>query len=171
MLGELKVCGVYCNTKVIDGFWYVIINNKPCKLYNSLIKHKLGKNGKAHAYKLKEICEYCGEEFFGLLRHPRRFCSKSCSAKKNKNSLYTKFIGSYDGSKKMKQDAYNFIGNLIKSNRIIRPNYCSNCESSCFPEAHHPNYNKPNEVIWLCRSCHRKLHHDNKVKGELIIYN
>ncbi|MGA2159885.1 MAG: hypothetical protein ABSG90_11790 [Dehalococcoidia bacterium] len=25
-------------------------------------------------------------------------------------------------------------------------------------ESHHPNYNEPLIVIWLCKSCHRRLH-------------
>lgn len=25
-------------------------------------------------------------------------------------------------------------------------------------ERHHPNYNKPLEIVWLCRSCHKRLH-------------
>ena len=47
-------------------------------------------------------------------------------------------------------------GRLKKSCCII----CANKKS----EAHHQDYNKPLEVIWLCKSCHKKLH-----LGQIII--
>ncbi len=33
-------------------------------------------------------------------------------------------------------------------------------------ERHHPDYNKPMEIIWLCHSCH-KLTHTGRIKIEL----
>ena len=44
----------------------------------------------------------------------------------------------------------------IESGRMIRPNNCSECLIDCKPEAHHPEYYRPYDVIWLCRSCHAK---------------
>ncbi len=35
---------------------------------------------------------------------------------------------------------------------------CSICESEEFAEGHHIDYDKPLEVIWLCKKHHRKLH-------------
>jgi predicted SprT family Zn-dependent metalloprotease len=34
---------------------------------------------------------------------------------------------------------------------------CPYCNKYAF-EIHHPDYNKPLEVIFLCRRCHMKLH-------------
>lgn len=39
---------------------------------------------------------------------------------------------------------------------------CEQCQNEK-SEAHHNDYNKPLEVIWLCRSCHVELH--NKIKA------
>ena len=51
---------------------------------------------------------------------------------------------------------------IIWQGKLIRPTVCSTCNTETFIEAHHPDYGKPLEVIWLCRSCHRKLHKSDK---------
>lgn len=35
---------------------------------------------------------------------------------------------------------------------------CEICKKNLAQERHHPNYNEPLEVMFLCVSCHRKLH-------------
>ena len=38
---------------------------------------------------------------------------------------------------------------------LIRPNSCSKCgEIRSRIEAHHPDYSKPLDVVWLCKPCH-----------------
>ena len=40
----------------------------------------------------------------------------------------------------------------------IRQRPCAVCGATNQIDAHHDDYSKPLEVIWLCRSCHLKLH-------------
>jgi ribosomal protein L37AE/L43A len=36
---------------------------------------------------------------------------------------------------------------------------CQHCGEIVNPrERHHPDYQREDDVIWLCRSCHKKLH-------------
>lgn len=44
----------------------------------------------------------------------------------------------------------------IKSGKILRKP-CVSCGNKT-SEPHHPDYNKPLEIIWLCHSCHKNLH-------------
>ena len=53
-----------------------------------------------------------------------------------------------------KYNAHSKLHYAIKTGKIKRPNKCSNCSKKCKPEGHHDDYNKPLEVIWLCRQCH-----------------
>jgi len=39
-----------------------------------------------------------------------------------------------------------------------RPDGCTICGTRCKPEAHHPNYKAPLQVVWCCTVCHRSLH-------------
>jgi hypothetical protein len=46
----------------------------------------------------------------------------------------------------------------IRNGFMERPNSCSICSIECNPDGHHPDYNKPLEVVWVCRKCHFSLH-------------
>lgn len=45
-----------------------------------------------------------------------------------------------------------------KNGGLIRPGICTACRESCRPDAHHEDYSKPLDVLWLCHRCHQRLH-------------
>jgi hypothetical protein len=59
-----------------------------------------------------------------------------------------------------KEKAWSITKNAIRLGKITRiPCACGNPNS----EAHHEDYSKPLEVIFLCASCHQKLHHQKRL--------
>lgn len=54
--------------------------------------------------------------------------------------------------------AHKLVLKAVKSGKIKRPECCSLCGKVCTPQAHHVDYLKPLEVMWLCPSCHKKQH-------------
>ena|SRR3990167_9115190 len=46
----------------------------------------------------------------------------------------------------------------IENGKLIKPRYCSCCGCERKIQAHHEDYSKPYNVIWLCSSCHGFLH-------------
>ena len=40
----------------------------------------------------------------------------------------------------------------------IRPKTCPICWEETRVEAHHPNYEKRNEIIFACNKCHQRIH-------------
>ena len=63
-----------------------------------------------------------------------------------------------------KHKARHKLNYAVKSGKIHKPLYCSSCEGDKHLEAHHTDYSKPLEVLWLCRSCHVDLH--NKIRNK-----
>lgn len=53
---------------------------------------------------------------------------------------------------------YLKVRRAIKKGIIKKPNNCSLCGKEARLEAHHYDYNKPLDVVFLCCSCHRRLH-------------
>jgi len=72
------------------------------------------------------------------------------------------------------------VAMAIKKGTLIRPSQCSKCLKHNSEvgkiEAHHPDYNKPLEVQWLCKKCHWLTHGTTKAirstqKGEKIAFS
>ncbi len=58
-----------------------------------------------------------------------------------------------------KRNTQNQLRRAIKKGLIIRPTNCISCGKFCKPEAHHEDYSKPFDVIWLCFICHGLTRH------------
>jgi ribosomal protein S27AE len=50
------------------------------------------------------------------------------------------------------------VHNALRSGRIVRPTACSRCGLETRITAHHPDYTRPLDVVWLCYQCHADEH-------------
>lgn len=67
--------------------------------------------------------------------------------------------------------AQNILEKAIQRGAIQREQRCQTCGASYVFEdgrtaiqAHHCDYNKPLDVMWLCQKCHHEWHRNNKAK-------
>lgn len=69
----------------------------------------------------------------------------------------------YKENNKKKVAASKKIYRAIRDGKITRPATCSKADSTCRGDiqAHHPDYDKPFGVIWLCTSHHQREHLDD----------
>jgi len=121
-------------------------------------------------------CDECGEE------RPEKFPSSNkslCSSCKRKR--YTNFQNEYykkwyaeTGRKRSPhyQDiiilwqkshpeaikAMSKVVAAIKKGLLIRPEVCVICGSKGRMNGHHRDYDLPYDVMWICSSCHKKIH-------------
>ncbi|HZX14944.1 MAG TPA: hypothetical protein VFF49_11170 [Thermodesulfobacteriota bacterium] len=54
--------------------------------------------------------------------------------------------------------AYCKVAYALKIGKLVKPKKCSRCNRESRLSAHHEDYLKPLDVIWLCSSCHKKIH-------------
>src|SRR3990167_8280290 len=85
-------------------------------------------------------CKGCGKRV-RLMRNT--YCSRTC---KNKElGFQPRGISSYSGLYLKLQKLYP------------NPEPCRDC-GKMGKHRHHPDYNKPFEIVWLCSACHRREH-------------
>ena len=59
---------------------------------------------------------------------------------------------------KHKDAARGAVFSAVESGRLVPADRCEKCGSASEIEAHHPDYDRPLEVKWLCVKCHRAEH-------------
>lgn len=63
---------------------------------------------------------------------------------------------------RLKERARKVVSYALSRGDLTRPDRCEMCNQEAFLEAHHPNYNRPLDVVWLCKQCHENIHHLNE---------
>jgi hypothetical protein len=71
--------------------------------------------------------------------------------------------GNTDECEKIFQQTYKKFNDIklkakLTANRKIKESHCCFVCGDKKTIKHHPDYDKPLKVFWLCSSCHRKLH-------------
>jgi hypothetical protein len=61
------------------------------------------------------------------------------------------------------------VQSALRSGKLTKPERCAICSSPMNLRAHHNDYDKPLDVLWICESCHRILH-NKEVKNEAAIH-
>jgi len=74
----------------------------------------------------------------------------------------------YTASRSIRRKTNYILRRAIAKGLIERPSTCESCNISgvgkngrAFIDAHHHDYNKPLDVMWLCAKCHYKWHLNN----------
>ena len=127
---------------------------------------------------IERMCLLCGNNFFvkeSQLKHGRgKYCSVSCKGKvgrslqdttgnKNPNwkdgasqNPYVNYVRTYKQHNPEKVKCHDAVKRQVK-NGTLKRRPCQICGVPT-ADAHHEDYNKPQEVIWLCRKHHNELH-------------
>lgn len=69
-----------------------------------------------------------------------------------------------------KQRARREVANALRQGWLVRPQECEKCgRSHKRIEAHHPSYDQPLAVEWLCRPCHGMAHGHEPGQGHVAV--
>lgn len=115
---------------------------------------------KASSDGLTAACKACISEYDKLRgSEPHRVLARkeyqnSANGREKCNAAKRRFIL----RNPLKRKAHIIVGNFLRDGKLIRPEKCDCCGCRGRPQAHHCDYSKPTEVMWLCKDCHVEWH-------------
>ncbi len=59
--------------------------------------------------------------------------------------------------------AQNAVNNALRDGKIDRSDACQKCGAEKILHAHHADYSRPLDVVWLCARCHHVGHAQERV--------
>jgi len=136
------------------------------------------KIGDANRKQVLVNCAYCNKEFTvkpsKLKKNIRVFCCRKCYFSYVSEILPKEEHNAFGSGlpieeREKRKNARSKLNHYLRDNHIKRPS-CEKCGNNK-AEAHHFNYNKPLDVIWLCFKCHREIHrlYDNPELIEKVV--
>lgn len=107
-------------------------------------------------------------EYYGITRQAMHKILKRRGVSFRDNKKYGEENHFYRGTK-ANDKAQNLLEEAIERGIIQRKTHCEKCgNTGTFKDgrtkiqAHHGDYNKPLDVMWLCQKCHHEWHKNNK---------
>ena len=134
-----KHCSEECHKK--GRSWY----SKSCASCGS--KENLHVHTRYSKDKHSYMCSECNA------RRLREWRKTESGKKKTLGAIY-RFRKKYPE----KHKAQWTVRNNVLSGNLVKPKECSRCNLKKEIYAHHEDYSKPLDIVWLCRDCHLQEH-------------
>ncbi len=68
------------------------------------------------------------------------------------------YVNRWRADNREKVNAQQKVHRAVRAGLLHKPDKCGYCQIPGPVDAHHPDYDRPLEVKWLCRKCHRAQH-------------
>jgi uncharacterized protein YlaI/predicted HTH domain antitoxin len=108
-------------------------------------------------------------DYYGMTRQAMRMILKrrGCEFREQKRTGEDNHF--YRGGATASDRAQNILEKAIERGAVVRKAKCELCGSTdtfkdgrTAIQAHHTDYNKPLDVMWLCQKCHHEWHKNNR---------
>jgi predicted alpha/beta-hydrolase family hydrolase len=66
-----------------------------------------------------------------------------------------------------KYKAHSAVSYALRSGRLIKPGKCERCSRTYGLHAHHDDYSRQLDVMWLCVPCHHQRHKELKAMSKM----
>ena len=123
---------------------------------------------------IQALCKQCDAEFTTSTSNVKKgygiFCSRSCNRsyhnKGSRNPSWNNGVSTMEGYDRIHKRLYNErypeknrankkVYKAIHCGKLVKPSTCSKCfVVSDSLEAHHEDYSKPLDIVWVCKACH-----------------
>lgn len=109
---------------------------------------------------LQPWCKTCGRD--GNRKYFRENPEKVAEYNRRTKEKFPDLRRQRDANRKKQLMAYRAVQTAVRNGTLVRSERCSACKKKREVEAHHENYDKRLDVIWLCHECHGKVHWKEK---------
>ena len=125
-------------------------NCKELKGLNNFYKDRTRKDG------YSRFCKVCTRIFYRerRIRNPETFKRKAKTYYENHKAEKIESVRVYEKKYPERRTARNIVRSALIKGILIS----EKCLCGAKAEAHHPDYSKPLEVVWLCKRHHREAH-------------
>jgi hypothetical protein len=140
----------------------------------------LNANGIAPDFARTKVCGTCRTRKWLLAFHRRKLCKsdgrsavcKDCHRdysreyvrRKRDRTVHARHQRDWRVRNRDREKVHAAVRRALNDGRLVRCDVCSDCSCETRLEAHHEDYGRPLDVIWLCSVCHG-LRHRNGSRG------
>lgn len=115
-------------------------------------------------------CDGCGTTY-AVSRHYRhgRYEQKLCAKCRGRvgGSRSAQTFTTPESTKAERVRANGLVNMRLRKGWFTKPDACMNCGKIGKVDMEHPDYSKPGEVLFVCRSCHVRAHHNRSIFDHL----
>lgn len=126
------------------------------KAHDAFYRHPAmsdGRLGKCIECTKADVAKHRAENL-DLIREYDRARSSQPHRAELRNKITRRWVGEHADRRK----AHSIVNYALRSGQIKKAEHCLNCGAGEGLEAHHPDYSRPLDVVWLCVPCHRQTH-------------